>query len=230
MHDVDWNDYARFYDSGLRTLAPHKKYRQEFVRCCEMVPGMEVLDTGCGTGLMLEDLLEAAPSAKVLGLDNAAEFLSRAADKFRGNPNVRLANCDLNQEGWPVDGQFDRVISALVLYTLRDPEAYLGRVRGYLRPGCKFVLSNAWRADPERVIEEHRRWLERATGDELAHEASIRHARQRVVEINKQLAAGAGWKFIPPDDLEYMMREAGFVVEYRDDNAFAGTTTIMVCV
>ncbi|MFS8084326.1 MAG: class I SAM-dependent methyltransferase, partial [Acidobacteriota bacterium] len=103
------------------------------------VPGMRILDAGCGSGRNLIYLLKGG--WEVFGIDEASEAIARtrrlAADlaphlsqeNFRVEPVERMSFADR---------QFDVVISSAVLHFARDEEHWQAMVRGMwrvLKPG-----------------------------------------------------------------------------------------------
>jgi len=90
-----------------------------------------VLDAGCSTGYLLEDLRRALPRATLVGVDLVAAGLRRAHGTV---PDAQLALadvCDL-----PIaDGAVDAVVSANLLEHVPDDESALREMRRVLRPG-----------------------------------------------------------------------------------------------
>lgn len=93
-------------------------------------PGERVLDLGCGTGVLTDQL--AATGATVIGVDSAQDLL--AAAKARGL-DVRL----MNAECLTFDAEFDAVFSNAALHWMRNAEAVIAGVRRALKPGGRFV-------------------------------------------------------------------------------------------
>jgi ubiquinone/menaquinone biosynthesis C-methylase UbiE len=90
--------------------------------------GGEILEVGVGTGRQLP---HHPPGAQVTGVDPDAAALRRAA---RRAPRARLVVAEAEALPFP-DDSFDWVVFALVLCTVRDPEAALREARRVLRPG-----------------------------------------------------------------------------------------------
>jgi len=96
----------------------------------QLRPEERVLDLGCGTGVLTEEL--AATGATVIGVDSAQDLL--AAAKARGL-DVRL----MDAERLTFDAEFDAVFSNAALHWMRNAEAVIAGVRRALRPGGRFV-------------------------------------------------------------------------------------------
>lgn len=109
-----------------------------------------ILDVGCGKGLQLAAMLEAAPDAVGVGIDTDPRVTAIAeqtvADRgLAGRATVRIADVrDLPgelAEGPPVE-RFDLVLLANVIYyvPLSERVALLRHLRGLLTPGGTLLL------------------------------------------------------------------------------------------
>ena len=112
------------------------------------------LDLGCGLGLLSRHL--AARADQVLGVDIAPSALAEAARRTSDLPQVSYACHDITALPAELDGRFDLVTVADVLYYLSPlPDALLKtmamRVARLLKPGGVCLLANHYffRADPE---------------------------------------------------------------------------------
>lgn len=148
--------------------------------------GLRILDIGCGGGLLCEPM--ARLGAEVVGAD--------AAER-----NIPVAQVHAEQSGLDIDyrhttaealadagEQFDAVLNMEVVEHVADPLAYLTSCAALLKPGgimtCSTINRNAKSYAMAIIGAEHiMRWLPKGT-----HE----------------------WKkFITPDELFDLMREAG---------------------
>jgi SAM-dependent methyltransferase len=99
-------------------------------------PGGAILDVGCSTGYLLEDLARLHPDARLLGLDLVAAGLRRAHENV---PQAQLLLADVC--AIPVrDGGCDAVVSANLLEHVPDDAAALAEIRRVLRPGGRAAL------------------------------------------------------------------------------------------
>lgn len=97
--------------------------------------GQEVLDLGCGWGALSLFLAERFPRARILAVSNSRDqrrFIEARA-KERGLSNVEVVTADART--FDTDRRFDRVVSVEMFEHLRNYEAMLARVAGWLRPG-----------------------------------------------------------------------------------------------
>jgi len=97
--------------------------------------GNRVLDVGCSSGYLARPLAERGNTIVGLELDPEA---ARAAEEFC---ELVLVG-DVETMDLPLEpGSFDVVLGGDVIEHLRDPTAALARLRPYLRPGGRVVLS-----------------------------------------------------------------------------------------
>ena len=97
--------------------------------------GNRVLDVGCSSGYLARPLAERGNTIVGLELDPEA---ARAAEEFC---ELVLVG-DVETMHLPLEpGSFDVVLGGDVIEHLRDPTATLARLRPYLRPGGRVVLS-----------------------------------------------------------------------------------------
>jgi SAM-dependent methyltransferase len=100
-----------------------------------------ILDVGTGTGALIPDLLQRAPSARVVGIDPSLGMLDRAR-----RVRMPLAAMDAMALGLRA-GTFDVAVLAFVLFHVPDPPAALSEVRRALRhPGS--IGLTTWAEEP----------------------------------------------------------------------------------
>jgi 2-polyprenyl-3-methyl-5-hydroxy-6-metoxy-1,4-benzoquinol methylase len=97
--------------------------------------GNRVLDVGCSSGYLARPL--AARGNTIVGIELDPEA-ARAAEEFC----ERVLVGDVETMELPLEpGSFDVVLGGDVIEHLRDPAAALARLRPFLRPGGRVVLS-----------------------------------------------------------------------------------------
>jgi SAM-dependent methyltransferase len=149
-----------------------KRYRYQSLKYDKLVallpagPLGNVLDLGCGLGLLSQKL--AARSEHVLGIDIAAAPIGHARLRGAGFGNLDFAAGDLLDLPASLDGSFDLVVLADVLYYLSPlDDAMLAsvilRVAQLLSPNGTCLLANHFffSADPESRLS---RRIHRAFG------------------------------------------------------------------
>ena len=101
----------------------------------ERVPGMDVLDAGCGEGY--GSAILAGRAASVVGVDAERDVIEHAAERY---PSVRFQTGDLATLAFP-DGSFDAVVTFQVIEHLQSPRGFVTECARVLRPGGMLVLS-----------------------------------------------------------------------------------------
>ena len=102
--------------------------------------GMRLLDLGCGWGSLTLYLAERFPHATITGVSNSRDqrrFIEARA-RARGLGNVTVITADARTFDTPE--RFDRVLSVEMFEHLRNYQAMLARVAGWLRPGGRLFV------------------------------------------------------------------------------------------
>jgi len=90
----------------------------------------DILDIACGSGYGSQILAGKAKS--VHGVDTDAKTIEYAKRNYM-KPNVRFSSSPI--ESFSPKKRYDKIISVETIEHLKDPEAYLARARGWLKPG-----------------------------------------------------------------------------------------------
>ena len=117
MQDI-WSQgdaYERFMGRWSRQVAPH------FLEWLDQPEGLRWADVGSGSGALTASILELASPASVLGVDPSAAQVDHALDQVV-DPRVTFSRGVA--EDLPA-GEFDAVVSGLVLNFVPDPGAAL---------------------------------------------------------------------------------------------------------
>ncbi len=129
---------AADYDTGRYGSHARKLYPLLLAQLGEIPHGW-VLDLGCGTGALLEQVLERYPGSVCTGLDLSQGMLERAEARLEGR--ARLIRGDA--EALPFDtGVFDAVLCCDSFHHYPDPGAVVREVARVLRPGGVFLLAD----------------------------------------------------------------------------------------
>ena len=111
--------------------------------------GSNLLDIGCGTGVMIGPLLATAP-AKLLALDLSPRMIEQAAQKYR-DPRLRLLNEDffaLKENG------FDLALFYSVYPHFLNKEHLIRQTSRCLVPGGRFMVAHS--ESKETINNRHR--------------------------------------------------------------------------
>jgi ubiquinone/menaquinone biosynthesis C-methylase UbiE len=138
------------YDLLSRALGA-TKILTTLVAQAELADGHRVLEIGSGTGNLTIRAKRSRPGADVVGVDPDPLALARARRKLRGQAGIRFDRGYAQKLPYH-DGEFDRVLSAMMLHHL-DSEAKAAaaaEVFRVLRPGGRLHL-----ADIDADVTEH---------------------------------------------------------------------------
>jgi ubiquinone/menaquinone biosynthesis C-methylase UbiE len=107
---------------------------------------LRILDTACGTGVLLQHLLHIFPSAEVYGMDASADMLAQARHLLQQAPRVHLSQGVLGGEStaglaYP-PAFFDLITCTNALHYLQEPLVVLKRFRELLAEQGQLVLED----------------------------------------------------------------------------------------
>jgi ubiquinone/menaquinone biosynthesis C-methylase UbiE len=97
-----------------------------------------VLDIGCGTGRLLDQIGTARPGATLVGLDRSTGMVE-AARRLRPRLNVEKGTAEALPHP---DGSFDAVFTTVSFHHWHDKPAALAEVFRVLRPGGLLALTD----------------------------------------------------------------------------------------
>ena len=126
-----------------------------------MVGDEDAIDAGCGPGKVTGLLLERLPRGTVLAVDGSRAMVEAAAERFAGEPRVRVEHQDLLE--LEVEEPVDLVFSTATFHWIMDHDRLFGRLAGALKPGGRLAaqcggegnISRATRAT-QKVMQEER--------------------------------------------------------------------------
>jgi cyclopropane fatty-acyl-phospholipid synthase-like methyltransferase len=98
----------------------------------ELDAGMEVLDFGCGTGLL--SLPWAGRVKTLVGLDSSPGMLAVFAEKARRMGLENVQTLEPNRSG-QIAGRYDLVVSSMVFHHVENIPALLKNIYSALKPG-----------------------------------------------------------------------------------------------
>lgn len=161
-----FDEQAPIYDEGMQgdhARALYPCILDEAHRALEGIPAPSVLDAGCGTGMLSEQLLSAFPSCRLTGVDLSPAMVERARARLAGRAEVREADA----ERLPFhDGAFDLVVCNDSFHHYPDPDRAAFQMWRVLRKGGALVLGDVWQPAPARAMMNA--WMP------LSHEGDVR--------------------------------------------------------
>ena len=95
-----------------------------------------ILEIGCGTGLLTEQLRERFPRAEVHALDISPAMIAVASQRWRGAARVRWHVADVCR--YRPAGRFDLIVSNCALHWVEPLATTLRRIARWLTPGGQF--------------------------------------------------------------------------------------------
>lgn len=126
----------------------------------EKNPEGKILDLACGTGTLLNYLLEFIPPENLFGIDISEEMLAVAREKLP--PAVNLSLWESHNFPFP-NNHFEQVISTNSFHYFRQPQMVLQEVHRVLKPGGQLVITD-WCRDfvTCRLLDWYLRWFNEA--------------------------------------------------------------------
>lgn len=108
------------------------QYGEELFNLLSPQPGERILDLGCGTGQLTQQL--ANEGIQVMGIDAAPTMIETAEQNY---PHLEFAVADARN--FQVEQPFDAVFSNAVLHWILEPDAVIRCIHQALKPGGRFV-------------------------------------------------------------------------------------------
>ncbi|WP_026897946.1 class I SAM-dependent methyltransferase [Daejeonella oryzae] len=123
-----------------------------------------ILDLGCGTGNLTEQILKYYPEAEIDTLDISEDILKESQKRFMAQPNVRHIQADFRHMHLP-PGSYDLILSSIAIHHIPDPDKInLYRdIQQALKPNGLFIFADQTRGINEEIYKKHiSRWKEEA--------------------------------------------------------------------
>jgi ubiquinone biosynthesis O-methyltransferase len=173
LFDKRAEDYDSWYETPKGKLV-HQIEREVIYEYLKPMPGIEILDIGCGTGIYCLELAQLG--AKVTGIDISEAMLTKARTKAaRQGLEIQFFCADARKLPFQ-DESFDAVVSVTALEFVPDLREALEEAYRVLRPGGRLVVgmiggNSAWShyytaqaaSDPDSIF----RWAHFPTLEEL---------------------------------------------------------------
>jgi 2-polyprenyl-6-hydroxyphenyl methylase/3-demethylubiquinone-9 3-methyltransferase len=158
--------------------------------------GTDVLDVGCGHGVLAALLLDGHPERRVVGIDPDERKIAWANESIGKNPNAEFRAVTIEALAAERPASFDCVIIADVLCLIaRDNWApFLDAARRLLKPGGRLVLKDAENDGSWRAIKAL--WQERL-----------------MVHVLRRTVSTGGIGFATRAELAGYVSRAGFTVD-----------------
>jgi len=104
--------------------------------------GIDVLDAGCGRGAALIAMAERFPKSRFVGYDFEEDAIAFAngAVADAGLTNIHFETRDLS--GYAEKDRFDFIATFDAVHDQKDPESFVARLYGALRPGGAYLMQD----------------------------------------------------------------------------------------
>jgi SAM-dependent methyltransferase len=137
-HAVNWSeDLEKLHEESSRTHFIDVWTRRAILARLGPLPlAPTVIDIGCSTGYLLEDLRRAIPDVSLIGVDLVAAGLRKAHANVPEAVLFQADVCALPLE----DASVDAAVSANLLEHVPDDERALAEILRILRPGARAVI------------------------------------------------------------------------------------------
>jgi ubiquinone/menaquinone biosynthesis C-methylase UbiE len=151
--------WGRAGEAGRRRLERRAKMVIDY---CQLSAGKKVLEIGCGTGTLTEEL--AKTGATVVATDIFPEFLKAVESRIGVNQNVSYQIADAETLEVFADGSFDAVVGLSILHHL-DIDKTLSNINRVLKPGGLMAFAEPNMLNPQIALQKNIPLLKKIMGD-----------------------------------------------------------------
>lgn len=186
-----------YYEDGIsHNLLQKFWHGRKFLAIEEMVRGIngKVLDLGCHSGFLTNQLQQITKSKEVFGVDISVKAIQYARQKY---PNINFQVIDLNQAFPEFDGKFNLITCFDVLEHLLEPKKFIKEVNSHLLTGGYFIIgvpheNFLWRTiwwlwthlGPGKVWQEtHLHKFTLSTLEQMLRESGFQRAESKKIHL-----------------------------------------------
>ena len=194
---AEWD--AATYD---RVANPQARWGRAVVARLDLTGTERVLDAGCGTGRVTEQVLERLPGGRVIGLDGSSAMAGQARERLSAHSaRLSLVVADLAGPLPLATASVDAIISTATFHWIADHDALFNHLAVVLRPGGQLVAQFGGHGNIASVS----RAVRQVTGDD----AELR--TYPTAEQTEQRLARSGFTdieaWLTPEPTRYASRE-----------------------
>jgi trans-aconitate 2-methyltransferase len=143
-----------------RVADPQHRWGKAILHQLDLDGTEVVLDAGCGTGRVTEELLTRVPNGRVVALDASASMLDQARKRLRSwGPKARFVRADLlalDPQVLADDHPVDAVFSTATFHWIGDHDRLFRNLASVLVPGGQLVVQCGAEGNVERVVRAAR--------------------------------------------------------------------------
>jgi trans-aconitate 2-methyltransferase len=153
----DWDGAT--YD---RIAHPQARWGAAVLDLLELDGDERVLDAGCGSGRVTEQLLDRFPGISVVALDAAPSMLAEARARLAHfGARVEFVEADLAEPlpvgDWALAVPVDAILSTAAFHWVLDHDRLFAHLAGVLRPGGRLVAQCGGAGNIATVVDALRR-------------------------------------------------------------------------
>ena len=143
-----FNHQAEIYDTSNYSKYPRECY--PFVlNAISQIRFHKVLDLGCGTGVILEEIGRKYSTAELFGLDLSENMIAQARQRLKSTVELSVGDA----ENLPyADNSFDLVCCVESFHHYPDPAKALSEIKRVLKKDGIFLLCDTWAKSPLRQV------------------------------------------------------------------------------
>ncbi|HEY6550700.1 MAG TPA: methyltransferase domain-containing protein [Solirubrobacterales bacterium] len=179
----EWD--AKTYDA---ISDPQFSWGTEVLGRLELSGEETVLDAGCGSGRVTEELMKRLPNGHVIAVDGSEAMIAEARKRLGDRASYLVS--DLSE--LRVDEPVDLVFSTATFHWILDHDRLFQRLRAALRPGGRLVAQ----CGGEGNVAEHARVI-----------ATVAARPEFATHFGEMIGM---WNFASPEETESRLSNAGF--------------------
>ncbi|HEX3608812.1 MAG TPA: methyltransferase domain-containing protein [Solirubrobacterales bacterium] len=179
----EWD--AKTYDA---VSDPQFSWGMEVLERLELRGDEDVLDAGCGSGRVTEELIERLPSGRMLAVDGSEAMIAEARGRLGDRASYMVSDLSELELEEPVD----LVFSTATFHWILDHDRLFERLRAALRPGGRLVAQ----CGGEGNVAEHARVI-----------ATVAALPEFAAHFGEMTGI---WNFASPEETEGRLLGAGF--------------------
>ena len=177
-------------DKYSRTATPQREWSEAVLDRLVLNGDETVVDAGCGSGNVTEDLLARLPNGRVIGVDGSPSMVEEATAHLGSDPRVTFICQDL--AGLELDYRVDHVFSNATFHWIGDHDALFSSLANVTKPGGSLVAQCGGRGNVAEVIAA----------------LSVVNRQEPFVEIFGEY--DDPWNFAGPEETEIRLIDAGY--------------------
>ncbi len=146
MNDVEkrslvrFRDWAKTYDRKTLSYLNYYLTNKAVIKHLRLPTHGSILDVGCGTGILLQQLINKPPSnIQLHGLDISPDMFDKAKRKFSATPQIKLAIGSALSMPY-ADDTFDCVVCCHSFHHHSDSFRSLSEMRRVVKPNGQVIV------------------------------------------------------------------------------------------